>query len=184
MTNEQFSKLYWKIRGSGNEPSICLPLFYSWTCDSTLCRVGWSVVWSIRPSHFWIPSGFHITAPAQPSATGLLCTQPCFDYYAAKTVQKTEKGHSILFAYCSCIMTLEKLPECHSFQVHRSWSIILEYFKSFWAIEITSIGTLGLFWTSNLTSGKAAWIVWSDLLWSCMFRLTWSIWLLQSCFLM
>ena len=28
------------------------------------------VSWSVGPSHFWIPSGFCITAPVQPSATG------------------------------------------------------------------------------------------------------------------
>ena len=33
---------------------------------------------SVRPSHFWIPSGFRITAPAKPSATGLPCIRPCF----------------------------------------------------------------------------------------------------------
>ena len=37
-------------------------------------------------------------------------------YYAAKTVWKTEKGHSISFAYCSSTMTLKKLPECQFFQ--------------------------------------------------------------------
>ena len=39
------------------------------------CR---SVGRSVRPKHFWIPSGFCITAPAQPSATGLPCIRPCF----------------------------------------------------------------------------------------------------------
>ena len=39
------------------------------------CR---SVGWSVRPSQFWIPSGFRITAPAQPSPTGLPCIRPCF----------------------------------------------------------------------------------------------------------
>ena len=33
---------------------------------------------SVHPSHFWIPSGFRITAPAQPSATGLSCIWPGF----------------------------------------------------------------------------------------------------------
>ena len=32
----------------------------------------------VRPSHFWNASGFSITAPAQPSATGLPCIRPCF----------------------------------------------------------------------------------------------------------
>ena len=40
--------------------------------------VGRSVRPSVRPSHFWIPSGFRITAPAQLSATGLPCIRPCF----------------------------------------------------------------------------------------------------------
>ena len=31
----------------------------------------------VGTSHFWIPSGFRITAPAQPSATGLPCIRPC-----------------------------------------------------------------------------------------------------------
>ena len=39
------------------------------------CR---SVGRSIHPSCFQILSGFRITAPAQPSATGLPCIQPCF----------------------------------------------------------------------------------------------------------
>ena len=38
------------------------------------CR---SVGTSVRWSHFLIASGFHITAPAQPSATGLPCIRPC-----------------------------------------------------------------------------------------------------------
>ena len=45
----------------------------SWTRDSTLCLVGWSVHWS----HFWIATGFCITAPAQLSATVLPCIRPC-----------------------------------------------------------------------------------------------------------
>ena len=40
--------------------------------------VGMSVGMSVRPSHFWIPSGYRITAPAQPSTTGLPCIRPCF----------------------------------------------------------------------------------------------------------
>ena len=40
--------------------------------------VGWSVCLSVRPSHFLIPSDFCITAPTQPSETGLPCIQPCF----------------------------------------------------------------------------------------------------------
>ena len=37
---------------------------------------GRSVGRSVRPSHFWIPSGFRITAPAQTCMTGLLCIRP------------------------------------------------------------------------------------------------------------
>ena len=37
---------------------------------------------SVRRSHFWIPSGFCITAPAQPSATGLPCIRHCFHLLA------------------------------------------------------------------------------------------------------
>ena len=33
---------------------------------------------SVGPSHFQIASGFRTTAPAQPSATGLPCIQPCY----------------------------------------------------------------------------------------------------------
>ena len=33
--------------------------------------VGMSVSWSVRPSHFWVLSGFGITAPAQPAISGL-----------------------------------------------------------------------------------------------------------------
>ena len=33
---------------------------------------------SVGKSHFWILSGFCITAPAQPSATGLPCIWPCY----------------------------------------------------------------------------------------------------------
>ena len=40
--------------------------------------VGPSVRRSVRRSHFWIASGFRITAPTQPSATGLPCIRPCF----------------------------------------------------------------------------------------------------------
>ena len=40
----------------------------------------WSVGWSVRPSHFWIASGFCITAPTQPSATVLPCIRPCLHY--------------------------------------------------------------------------------------------------------
>ena len=39
--------------------------------------VGRSIRPSVRLSHFWIPGGFHITAPAQPSATVLPCIWPC-----------------------------------------------------------------------------------------------------------
>ena len=39
--------------------------------------VGPSVRLSVRWSHFWIVSGFRITAPAQSSATGLPCIRPC-----------------------------------------------------------------------------------------------------------
>ena len=35
---------------------------------------------SVRPSHFWIRSVSRIAAPAQPSATGLPCIRPCFDW--------------------------------------------------------------------------------------------------------
>ena len=42
------------------------------------CR---SVDRSVGPSHFWILSGFCITAPAQPSATGLPCIRPCFGWF-------------------------------------------------------------------------------------------------------
>ena len=39
-----------------------------------------SVDMSVCPSRFQIPSGFHITAPAQPSATGLPCIRPCLAF--------------------------------------------------------------------------------------------------------
>ena len=39
--------------------------------------VGRSVGPLVRLLHFWIASGFRITAPAQPSATGLPCIRPC-----------------------------------------------------------------------------------------------------------
>ena len=52
------------------------------TRNSTPCHVSWSVCWavsrSVGRSHFWIPSGFRLTAPAQPSATGLPCIRPRF----------------------------------------------------------------------------------------------------------
>ena len=40
--------------------------------------VSMSVCRYIRQSHFWISSCFRITAPAQPSTTGLTCIQPCW----------------------------------------------------------------------------------------------------------
>ena len=46
------------------------------TCDSTLCRVGWYVCWSIGRPHFWIAS-LCITAPAHLSATRLPSIRPC-----------------------------------------------------------------------------------------------------------
>ena len=49
-------------------------VFQSRTRDSTLCRVGRSV----RPKYLRIAIGLRITAPAQPSATGLPCIWPCF----------------------------------------------------------------------------------------------------------
>ena len=39
--------------------------------------VSMSVCRYIRQSHFWISSCFRITAPAQPSTTGLPCIRPC-----------------------------------------------------------------------------------------------------------
>ena len=53
------------------------------------CRsVGPSVGPSVRRSHFWIPSGFRIIAPAQLSATGLPCIRPCFIFYAISEFQQ------------------------------------------------------------------------------------------------
>ena len=46
----------------------------------------WLVGRSVHPSHFWIPSGFRITAPAKPSATGLPCIRPCL--YNSQSVKQ------------------------------------------------------------------------------------------------
>ena len=56
-------------------------------CDSLLSRICFAlfsrghatlhIAVSVGRSHLWIPSGFCITAPAQPSATGLPCIRPC-----------------------------------------------------------------------------------------------------------
>ena len=40
-----------------------------------------SVSRSVHRSHFWIPSSFCITTPAQPSATGLPCIRPCYHWF-------------------------------------------------------------------------------------------------------
>ena len=61
-------------------PRQLLMLFILSRGHSTLhlaVSVGMSVGPSVGPSRFWILSGFCITAPAQPSATGLPCIRPC-----------------------------------------------------------------------------------------------------------
>ena len=65
--------------------SLCLPLFSRGHTTLHLAvsvgrSVGRSVLPSVRPSHFWIPGGFCITVPAQPSATVLPCIRPCFSH--------------------------------------------------------------------------------------------------------
>ena len=60
---------------SENHESPCLYLFSRGHATQHLAL---SVGPSVGQSHFWIPSGFRITAPAQPSATGLPCIRPCF----------------------------------------------------------------------------------------------------------
>ena len=52
----------------------------------------------IRPSHFWIPSGFCITAPAQPSVTGLPCIWPC------SYVDNTYIAHRVNFLHLYSIL--------------------------------------------------------------------------------
>ena len=51
--------------------------FVSW---SVHLSVGRSICQLVGWSHFWIPSSFCITAPAQLFATGLPCIRPCYLY--------------------------------------------------------------------------------------------------------
>ena len=97
------------------------------------CRsVGRSVGPSVGPSHFWIPSGFRITAPAQHSATGLPCIRPCFtcgrffivfscrwdsvDWIRAKTLMLRPALPAMFEVAIACVQpNLRYLPE-------RSWA--------------------------------------------------------------
>ena len=89
--NSIFPKWSWSKYGhlKSISPSACylIVIFYSlslfffffliFSRGHATLHLGLSVGRSVGPSHFWIPSDFRITAPAQPSATGLPCIRPC-----------------------------------------------------------------------------------------------------------
>ena len=58
------------VNTSGGEFSVADTRLYTLPCQP--------IPPSVPQQHFWIESGFWITAPAQASATGLPCIRPCF----------------------------------------------------------------------------------------------------------
>ena len=101
------------------------------------CRlVGPSGGPSVRPSHFWIPSSFSSTAPAQPSATGLPYIRPWF-YCTRK--RKRLQFFCVLISVLVSVHYYNRFMHIHLFCFHSAF-VNFPYTVLYTAGQLRTVG--------------------------------------------